>query len=147
MLPTSNQPGQLYGTAIIHKLDNTADIAVDNLKFCPIIAQSRTYTYNAVQIIANYLKSLCSNNEVYHSKHPIIARIIREQSPLKSNEQCVSYNIEPLFTNIPVHKTIEYIINKIQEENKLPKLFSKLIFKSLLLKLTTEYFYAQFKIL
>ena len=63
MLPTSNQPGQLYGTAKTHKFDNTADIAVDNLKFCPIIAQSGTYTYNAVQAIANYLWPLCNNNE------------------------------------------------------------------------------------
>ena len=40
MLPTSNQPGQLYGTAKTHKFDNTADIAVDNLKFHSVIAQS-----------------------------------------------------------------------------------------------------------
>ena len=41
-LPTLNQPGQLYGTAKIHKFDNIADITVDNLKFCPILAQSAT---------------------------------------------------------------------------------------------------------
>ena len=46
MLPTSNQPRQLYGTSKTHQFDNTADITVDNLKFCPIIAQSGTYTYN-----------------------------------------------------------------------------------------------------
>ena len=28
-----------------------------------IIVQSGTYTYNAAQVIANYLKPLCSNNE------------------------------------------------------------------------------------
>ena len=44
MLPTSNQLGQLYGTAKTHKFDNTADITVDNLKFRPIKAQSGTYT-------------------------------------------------------------------------------------------------------
>ena len=46
--------------------------------------------------------------------------------------------MESLFTNVPVHETIEYIINEIYVENKLPKLCSKLIFKRLLLKLTTE---------
>ena len=42
MLPTSNQPGQLYGTAKTHKFDNTADITADYLEFRPIITQSGT---------------------------------------------------------------------------------------------------------
>ena len=50
MLPISNQPGQLYGTAKTHKFDNIADITEDNLKFHPIIAQFGTYTYNAAQV-------------------------------------------------------------------------------------------------
>ena len=137
MLPTSNQPGQLYGTAKTHKFDNTADITIDNLKFCPIIAQSGTYTYNAAQVIANYLKPLCNNEYIIQNTQEL-AKIICEQDPLKSNEQYVSYDVESLFTNVPVHETIEYIINEIYVENKLPKLCSKLIFKRLLLKLTTE---------
>ena len=63
MLLTSNQPGQLYGTAKTHKFDSTADIAVYNLKFRPVIVQSGTCTYNAAQVIANYLKALRSDNE------------------------------------------------------------------------------------
>ena len=62
ILPTSNQPGQLYETAKTHMFDSTADITVDNLKFYPILEQFGTYTYNAAQVIANYLKALCSNN-------------------------------------------------------------------------------------
>ena len=50
MLPISNQPRQLYGTAKTHKFDNIADITVDNLKFHPIIAQFGTCTYNAAQV-------------------------------------------------------------------------------------------------
>ena len=47
MLLTSNQPEQLYGTAKTNKFNNIVDIVLDNLKFCPIIEQSGTYTYNA----------------------------------------------------------------------------------------------------
>ena len=47
ILPTSNKPGQLYGTVKTRKFNNTADITVNNLKFYPIISQPRTYTYNA----------------------------------------------------------------------------------------------------
>ena len=110
----------------------------DNLKFRSIIARSGTYTYNAAQVIANYLKPLCSNNEYISRNTREFANIIREQDPLKSNEQYISYDVvESLFTNVPVHETIEYI-NDIYVENKLPKLCSKLIFKRLLLKITTE---------
>ena len=138
MLLTSNQPGQLYGTAKTHKFNNTTDITVDNLKFGLIIAQSGTYTYNAAQVFTNYFKPLYSNNEYIILNTQEFAKMIREQDPLKSNEQYVSEDVESLFANVPVHKTIEYIINEIYVENKLPKLGSKLIFKRLLLKLTTE---------
>ena len=90
MLPTPNQPGQLYGTAKTHKFDNTADITVDNVKFRPIIAESWTYTYSAAQVIANYLKLLCSNNEYNIRNTQELAKIIGKQDPLKSNEQNVS---------------------------------------------------------
>ena len=63
MLPTSNRPGQLYGTAKTHNFDNTADSAVDNIKFHLIIAQSGTYTYSVTQVNTNYVNPLCSNNE------------------------------------------------------------------------------------
>ena len=63
MLPKSNQPGQLYGTATTHKFDNIEDITLENLKFRPMIPQSGTYTYYAGQVIADYLKPLCSDND------------------------------------------------------------------------------------
>ena len=59
MLSKSNQPGQLHGTAKTHKFTNTDKITTDNLKFRPIIAQTGTYNYNAMQVIAKYL-NLCA---------------------------------------------------------------------------------------
>ena len=84
MLPTSNQPGQLYGTTKTHKFHNIAAITVDNPKSLPIKAQSGTYTYNATQVFANYLKPLCNNNEYIIQNIQEFAKIIREQDPLKS---------------------------------------------------------------
>ena len=49
-----------------------------------------------------------------------------------------SLKLRSLFTNIPVAETIEYIIHQIYTEKKIPPICSKLIFKRLLLKLTTE---------
>ena len=50
----------------------------------------------------------------------------------------VSYDVEPLFTNIPVKETIEYVLHKIYVD-KLNKAFcKKKKFKKLLVKLTKE---------
>ena len=43
MLPNSNQPVQLYGTAKTHKFDDINGIRVDLLKFRPIIEKLGTY--------------------------------------------------------------------------------------------------------
>ena len=48
------------------------------------------------------------------------------------------YDVKFLFTNVPIQKTIDYILDEIYVKNKLPKICSKLIFNRLQLKLTTE---------
>ena len=53
------------------------------------------------------------NNEYIIRNTQKFAKIIREQGPLQSNEQHLSYNVKQLFTNVPVPETIEYIINEI----------------------------------
>ena len=48
------------------------------------------------------------------------------------------YDIESVFTYVPITETIDYILDEIYVHNRLSKLYSCLIFKRLLLKLTTE---------
>ena len=138
MYPTSNQPAQLYETAKTHKHENIDEINVQSLNFRPIIAQTGTCTYNAAQVISNYLKPLYTCNEYIIGNTQDFSKLIQEQSPLQLDEEYVSYDIESLFTNVPITETIEYILDEIYVKNKLPKLCSRLIFKRLLLKLTTE---------
>ena len=137
MRPVSNQPGRIYATAKTHKFNSLDEINIDNLKFRPIISQIGTYTYNAVKVIAEYLKPLCSN-QYKISDTQEFASLIKDQPPLNDDEEYVSYAVDSLFTNIPVAETIEYIIHQIYIEKKIPPICSKLIFKHLLLKLTTE---------
>ena len=58
--------------------------------------------------------------------------------PLQENEEDVSYDAESLFTNIPTEKTINYIIVQIYVYKKLIPIYSKLIFRRLLIKHATE---------
>ena len=56
----------------------------------------------------------------------------KNQTPLNPNEEYVSYDVETLFTNIPVNETINYTISEVYQKNKLPQICCKTIFKRLL---------------
>ena len=138
MLPKSNQPGQLYGTAKTPKFSSIEDITLENLKLRPIIAQSGTYTYNGAQLIADYLKSLCRDNDYMIMNTQEFPKLLQQQDPLLSNEEYVSYDVKSLFTNVPIQETIDYILDEIYVKNKLPKKCSTLILERLLSNLKTE---------
>ena len=106
MLPKSNQPGQLYGTAKTHKFNSIEDITLENLKFRPIIAQSGTYTYNAAQVIDDYLKSLCSDNNYIIRNTQEFPKLLQQQDPLLPNEEYVSYDVNPSSLMCPFKKQL-----------------------------------------
>ena len=137
MRPVSHAPGKLYATAKTHKFNSLDDITVDNLKFRPIISQIGTYTYNVSKVISQYLKPLCEN-ECKISDTQTFASMIKNHTPLSSEEEYVSYDVDSLFTNIPVEETIEYIIHQIYNKKKVPQICSKTIFRRLMYKLTTD---------
>ena len=137
MYPHSNQPAKLYGTAKTHKFNNIQEINKEKLKFCPIIDQTGTYSYNAAQVISQYLKPLCKNKGTINDTQSFSADI-KNIPPLQEDEEDVSYDVESLFTNIPINETIDYILDQIYNKKKLKPICPKLIFKRLLLKLATE---------
>ena len=57
---------------------------------------------------------------------------------LQDDEEDVSFDVELLFTNIPIEETINYINDQIYVHKKLTPICSKLIFRRLLIKLATE---------
>ena len=125
-------------TVKTRKFNSLDEITVENLIFRPIISQVGTYTYNAAKVIANYLKPLCQN-EYKIDDTQSFPSVLKQQTPLSLDEEYVSYDVESLFTNILVDETISYIINEIYQKNKnLPPICSKIVFKRLLYKLTTE---------
>ena len=138
MWPTSNQPARIYATAKTHKFENLADINIEDLKFRPIIAQTGTYTYKAAQVIGKYLQPLVKDNRYIIRNTQDFPKILKSQPQLEDDEEYVSYDVESLFTNIPIKDTIDYIVQKIYVENKLPIICTQLIFTRLLEKLTTE---------
>ena len=92
-----------------------------------IIDLKGTYTYNTSKFIANYLERLPKNQYT-------ISDILKFPDLLKSadtnaNYEDVSYDVESLFTSIPVAETIEYILKRINTNKELKPLCKKSIFK------------------
>ena len=58
--------------------------------------------------------------------------------PLSVDEEDVSYDVETLFTNIPIKETIDCICDEIYNRKKLKPICKQSIFKKLLYKFTTE---------
>ena len=103
------------------------------LKFRPIIDQTGTYTYKTAQIIGEYSRPLSKNEYTITIKDTQqFADMIKQSPSLSQDEEYVSYDIESLFTNVPLHETINYIIEEIYINKKLKPLCNKLIFKRLL---------------
>ena len=90
MYPTSNQPAQLCGTAKTDKHENIDEINIQSLTFRPIIAQTGTCTYNAAQVISNFLKPLYTFNEYIIGNIQDFSKLIQEQSPLELDKEYVS---------------------------------------------------------
>ena len=112
MRPVPNQPGSIYATGRTHKFNSLDDIKVYNLKFRPIISQIGTYTNNAGKVIAEHLKPLCSNQYKISDTQEFASHI------KNYDEGYVSYDVDSLFTNIPVAETIEHIIHQIYIEKQ-----------------------------
>ena len=108
MKPDSNQPARLYGTVKTYKFEFLEDIIVANLKFRPIIDQTGTFTYNAAKVISDNIRPLCKN-EYFINDTQKFPNMLSSIPPLEDDEEDVSYDVESLFTNIPVEKTTNYI--------------------------------------
>ena len=114
MHPVSNQPTRFFVTTKSHKFHSLEEINVDQLKLRPIIDQTGTYLYNASKAITKYLKPL-AKNEFTISESLTFPNLVKNAS--NSNEyEDVSYDVESLFTSIPVEETINYTVDRIRKE-------------------------------
>ena len=129
MRPVPNQPAKLFATAKTHKFNDIEEINVEKLKFRPITGQTGTFKYNCSKVIAGYLSVYIGMN---------IAEMLQDLPPLNNDEEYVSYDVDSLFTNIPLKDTIDYIVEEIYVNRKMKPICSMLKFKRLLYKLTTE---------
>ena len=134
--PVSNQPGRFFATAKTSKFTSLNVITVANLKLRPIIDLTETYIYNTSKVIANYLRPLSKNQ--YTISDTLKFPDLLKSADTNANYEDVSYDVESLFTSIPVAETIEYILKRIYTNKEKKPLYKKSIFKKLLIKLSKK---------
>ena len=119
--PVSNQPGRFFATAKLSKFTSLNVITVANLKLHPIIDLTETYIYNTSKVIANYLRPLSKNQYTIWDilKFPDLLK----SADTNANYEDVSYDVESLFTSIPVAETIEYILKRIYTNKELNNVY------------------------
>ena len=136
MPPKSNQPGRFFAITKTHKFDSVNDITLDKLKLRPIIDQTGTYIYNASKVVAKYLRPLSKNK--YSIDDTLTFPELLKNTEESDDYEDVSYDVENLFTSIPVKETIDYIIEKNYVRKEIKPFCKKSIFVKLLKKLTQE---------
>ena len=95
-----------------------------------------TCYYKTGKAISKYLKLLTKNEFIINNSHNFSAML--NNAPISEDEEDVTYDVESLFTNIPVKDTIDFICEEIYVHKKLEPICKQSIFKKLLYKLTTE---------
>ena len=125
-----------FATAKTHKFDTIEDINAKDLKLRPIVDQTRAYIYDVSKVVAQFLKPL-ARNEFTISDTLAFPELLKNIENSDDYED-VSYDVESLFTSIPIKETIDYIIHKIYIKNVIEPMCKKSIFKKLLRKLTKE---------
>ena len=88
----------------------------------------KAYPYGAARVICQYLKPLCKN-EFTTEDTQLFSKKIRDFPPLENEEEDVSYDVESLFTNIPLKETVNYILDHIDIHKILPQICSRLFLR------------------
>ena len=142
MRPVSKQPARFFVTAKTHKFKSLEEINVDQLKLRPIIDQTVTYIYNASRVTAKCLKRL-AKNEFTISDASTFPDLVNNAS--NSNEyEYASYDVQPLFTSIPVDETINYMVDRIYVRKAIEPL-CKVDIQKILFKLTKGVYFQLLK--
>ena len=123
--PMGSRPGIMYGLCKVHK-DTTNGQEVP--PFRPILSAIRTCTYNLAKFLVPILKEFTTN------KHTIKDSFTFAEETAEQNAEhfMVSFDVESLFTNIPLDETIDICVERLYHRKKKVKGLLKRHFKELL---------------
>ena len=124
MCPKGSSPGILYGNCKVHKIVPEGEVP----PFRPILSAIGTVSYNLAKYLVPVLSPLTVNNFVTKDSFTF-AEDVRKQNP---DYYMTSFDVDSLFTNIPLDETIDICIRKLFGRKGKFNGFSKSEFRQLL---------------
>ena len=123
-------PGHLYGLPKIHKNQ-------ENPPLRPIISMSGTVTHDISQYLNDTIRPYINSENMVNSSNELLLRL--SNMKIEENQQLLSLDVESLFINVPVHTTIDIIIDRAYNHPTiLPPNIPANILRDLLTICTTE---------
>ncbi|CAF4731422.1 unnamed protein product, partial [Rotaria sp. Silwood1] len=101
--PVDSVPARLYGLPKVYK---------DNVPLRSIVSCIKSYNYKLGKFLANIIKPIRDSPYSLKNTNDFL-KFIQQNSHLSNNNRMISFDIQSLFTNIPVRETIEIICNKL----------------------------------
>ncbi|CAF4078830.1 unnamed protein product, partial [Rotaria sp. Silwood2] len=101
--PTGSQPARIYGLPKIHKI---------GVPLRPIVSASGTFNYNLAKLLASKLDHLRKNDTIITNTFAFVEELLALEFD-NSQIKMVSFDITSLFTNVPLQRTIQIILDKL----------------------------------
>ena len=101
---TGSSPGVLYGLPKIHKLDFRT-----KFQFRPIFAAYNAPSFNLAKYLVNILKPFTTNQFTTLNSTKFSEELVK--IPNANSYHMASFDVENLFTNIPISETIDICLN------------------------------------
>ena len=125
MKPTGSRPGVMYGLCKIHK-DKTNGRELP--PFRPILSAISTCTYSLAKFFVPVLKEYTINTYTIKDSFTFADEVVEQNAGL----YMVSFDVESLFTNIPLDETINICVDRLYTRKKKVRGLLKRHFKQLL---------------
>ena len=104
--PRQKQPPRVYGLPKIHKA---------NTPLRPIASCVKTFAYDASAFLANILSPLTGNSDFTVTNSAHFASVISSEK-IQDHEIMVSFDVESLFTNVPIEGPVQAALRKLESD-------------------------------
>ena len=120
-----------YGTPKVLKLQlQQQQQRLEELTMKPIISDIGTATYEIAKYLNKLLTPLSKSDYNILNTEGLVTRLREEKIP--SGYKMISIDVESLLTNVPLYKTIDFILKKVYDEMKIQTNIPKTVLKELL---------------